>query len=186
MNPRVSIDAQVVDEKEHQALIVEKMLEALERELVEVVVDADDLDLDQRVVLEQLEHEFGVDEAAQVEDQIGNWYFQFFDLLCECAFNIAFEDLSKVTRLQLFESLHLHLVEVLRVVFAQVTHQVLVDDLVPDRGRSELAQLELDSVLIQNTLRCLLHADRSNVEDVWRAHVVNYVVRRQALQLLGL
>ena len=44
------------------------MLEALERELVEVVVDADDLDLDQRVVLEQLEHELGVDEAAQVED----------------------------------------------------------------------------------------------------------------------
>ena len=68
MNSRVSIDAQVVDEEEHQALVVEEVLEALERELVQVVVDADDLDLDQRVVLEQLEHELGVDEAAQVED----------------------------------------------------------------------------------------------------------------------
>lgn len=68
MDSRVPIDAQVVDEEEHQALIVEEVLEALERELVEVVVDADDLDLDERVVLEQLEHELGVDEAAQVED----------------------------------------------------------------------------------------------------------------------
>ena len=68
VDSRVSIDAQVVDEEEHQALVVEEVLEALERELVEVVVDADDLDLDQRVVLEQLEHELWVDEAAQVED----------------------------------------------------------------------------------------------------------------------
>ena len=104
----------------------------------------------------------------------------------ECAFNIAFEDLSEIAWLQLFKPLHLHLVKVLRIILAQVTHQVLVDDLVPDRCCPELAQLELDSVLIQNALRCLLHADRSDVEDVWRAHIVNNVVRRQALQLLGL
>ena len=68
VDSRVPINAQVVHEKEHQALVVEEVLEALERELVQVVVDADDLDLDQRIVLEQLEHELGVDETAQIEN----------------------------------------------------------------------------------------------------------------------
>ena len=46
------------------------------------------------------------------------------------------------------EPLHLHLVEVLRVVLAQIAHQVLVYDLVPDRRSFQLAKLELDCVLI--------------------------------------
>ena len=68
MDTRVPIDPQVVHEEQHQALIIQKVLQSLERELVQIVVDGDDLHLDQRVVLEQLEHELWVDEAAQVED----------------------------------------------------------------------------------------------------------------------
>ena len=162
------------------------MLEALERELVEVVVDGDNLHLDQCVVLQQLEHQLGVDQRAQVEDQVGHRDVQPRDLLAERALDVALEHLGEVARLQLLEPLHLHLVEVLAVVLAQIAHQVLIDDLIADRGRLQLAQLELDGVLIEDTLGRFLHADGSNVEDVRGAHVVDDVVGRQALQLLGL
>ena len=37
---------QVVHEEEHQALVVQEMLEPLQRKLIQVVVDADDLHLE--------------------------------------------------------------------------------------------------------------------------------------------
>ena len=45
MDTRVPVRLQVDHEQEHQALVVQKLLQTFERELVQVVVDADDLDL---------------------------------------------------------------------------------------------------------------------------------------------
>lgn len=53
VNPRIPVDSQVVDEQKHQALVVQKVLKALKRELVQVIVNGDDLHLDKSVVLKQ-------------------------------------------------------------------------------------------------------------------------------------
>ena len=39
VDPREAIDPQVVDEEKHEALVVQEVLEALEREFVQVVVN---------------------------------------------------------------------------------------------------------------------------------------------------
>lgn len=184
VDTRVAVDPKVVDEQEHEALVVEEVLEALEGELVQIVVDADDLHLDECVVLQKFEHELRVDQTSQVEDEVGHGELQSLDLLSKRALDVTFEHFRKVARFQFLDPFHLHLVEVLRVVLPQVSHQVLVNHFIPDARRLQLAQLELDRVLVQDSLGCLLHADGADVEDVWRAHVVNDVVRAQRLQLL--
>ena len=70
VDPSEAIDLKIVDEEEHEALVVKEVLQTLQRELVEVVVDAHHLDLLHGVVLEHLEHQLGVDEAAKVEDKV--------------------------------------------------------------------------------------------------------------------
>lgn len=150
---------EIVDKEKHQALVVEEMLESFERELVEVVVNADNLHFDQGVVFEQFEHQLWIDETAQVKDQVRNWNLQPLDLVLECCFHIAFKHLREVSCLQLLYPFHLHLVEVLAVELAEVAHQVFVNDLVADTGGLELRKFELDSVLVQNSLRSFLHTD---------------------------
>ena len=68
VNSRKSVRFQVIDEQKHQRLVVEELLQALERELVEVIIDGNHLHLGGVVVLKQFEHLLGVDETAQVED----------------------------------------------------------------------------------------------------------------------
>ena len=50
MDPGETIDSQIVHKEQHETLIVQEMLQALQRELVKIVVNADDLDFDHGVV----------------------------------------------------------------------------------------------------------------------------------------
>ena len=85
---------------------------------------------DESVVLEQLQHELRVNETSEVEDEISNRDVQSFNLLCKRALYVALEDLGEVAWLQLFNSFHFHLVEVMRIVFTKIADQVLINDFV--------------------------------------------------------
>lgn len=59
---------QVGHKEQHQALVVQEVLQSLQRELVQVVVNAHNLHFHQGVVLEELEHQLRVDQTSEVED----------------------------------------------------------------------------------------------------------------------
>ena len=128
------------------------MLQALERELIKVVVDANHLHLGACIVFQQLKHLLRVDETAQVEDQVLHGNLQLVQMLREGILNIAFQELGEVARLELLPPHDVQLVKVLRVVLPEVADEVLVDDFVANACCLQLGQLELDRVEIQNAL----------------------------------
>ena len=150
------IVSQVFHKKEHQSLIVEEVLQPLQREFVEVVVDVDDFNLGQGVVFEQLQHLLGVDQTPKTENNVRYGDLEFVDLGLHCEFDVTLKELKVVVLVIFFAAQDVYLVEVLLVVLAQVAHQVLVDDLVTDCVGLQLTQFELDSVQVQHPLGCLL------------------------------
>lgn len=176
------IDFQVVDEEEHQALVAEKVLQAFKGELVQVVVDVDDLHLYHAVVLLDLQHQLRVDEAAQVENEVQDVVVKFLEMILEGDLHVGFHDLAEVAGVELAGAAQAHLVEALAVELTQVTHQVLVDHFVPNLGRLQLRELELQGVLVENPLGSLLHLARGQVKDAWRPHVLDHVVRAHRVQ----
>ena len=150
------------------------MLEALERELVQVVVDCDDLHLYHRVVLEELQHQLRVDQTTKVENEVRYRYLRLLQLVLQGYLYIGLKRLGKVGCVEFLDALGLDRVKVLAIVLAQVAHQVLVDHLVADNCRAQLAQLEFDGVLVEHSLRRFLQsAQRPDVKYIWRAHVVD-------------
>lgn len=97
------------------------MLKSFQWELIQIVVYADNLNLDQGIVFEQFKHEFGIDEAAQVKYEVINWDLQCLDLVLESKLDVAFKHLCEIVGLKLLNSFHLHGVEVMTVVFAKVS-----------------------------------------------------------------
>ena len=133
------------------------MLQTLERELVEIVVDADHPYLGSCIAFQQFEHLLGVDETAQAEDQVLHGNLQLAQVLREGVLDVAFQELEEVARLELLPPHDVQLIEVLRVVLPEVADKVLINDLVANAGCLQLGQLELDRVQIQYALRCLLN-----------------------------
>lgn len=133
------------------------MLQTLKGELVEVVVDADHPYLGPCIVLQQFEHLLGVDQTAQVEDQVLHRNLHLAQVLREGVLDVAFQELGEVARLELLSPHDVQLIEVLRVVLPEVADKVLINDLVANAGRLQLGQLELDCVQIQYALRRFLH-----------------------------
>ena len=52
--------------------------------------------------------------------------------------------------------IHRNMTKVLREVFAQIPHQVLINHFIADLRRVKLVQLELDCIHVKHTLRRLL------------------------------
>ncbi len=122
------------------------MLKALEGELVKIVVDIHDLDLGKSIVLQQLKHQLGVDQAAQVEDQVLNGQLHGLEQIFECELDVLFKGLSEVLGIQFFDPHHLHLIEVLAVIFAKIANKILVDHLVSNTCSLKLRKLELNRI----------------------------------------
>jgi len=64
VDPHVPIGLQVDNKQKHQTLVVQKVLKSLEREFIQVVVDAHDLHFYECVVFEQLEHQLWIDQTS--------------------------------------------------------------------------------------------------------------------------
>ena len=74
------------------------------------------------------------------------------------------------------------MIEVLAIKLSQISHQVLVDHLVADRGRCQLGKLEFDSVLIEDTLGSFLHADwPPDVKNIRSSHIIYHVIGLHSL-----
>ena len=73
-------------------------------------------------------------------------------LFFEVGADIALESISETILLQPLPSLEIDLIELLGVVFAEVTHKVLVDHLVSDVCRLELLQLKPDGIHVEDPL----------------------------------
>ena len=89
-----------------------------------------------------------VDKAAKAKYNVFDWNLELFNHLFHGKFDIAFKKLQVVVFVVFLPSQNIDLVEVLLVVFAQITYQVLVDDLIANLSSFELTKFELNSVLV--------------------------------------
>ena len=77
--------------------------------------------------------------------------FEILQIARERKLNIALKRLRKVCGVKLSDTFGPHSVEILAVVFSQVTHKVFVNYFVANHCCFELDELKFDRILIQNT-----------------------------------
>ena len=70
----------------------------------------------------------------------------------ECELDVLFKGLGEVLGIQLLDPHHLHLIEVLAVIFAKIANKILVDHLVSNTRSLKLRKLKLNRIQIQNAL----------------------------------
>ena len=75
-----------------------------------------------------------------------NGQLRGLDQFFEFELDVHFKGLSEVLGIQFFDAHHLHLIEVLAVIFAKIANKILVDHLVSNTCSLKLRKLELNRI----------------------------------------
>ena len=93
-----------------------------------------------------------MNEASKIEYEIINCNVKLIQIFAKGNLNVALKELCKVILAVMLATHEVKSIEIARVVLAQVTDEVLINDFVSDCRRIELFEAELNGILIQCAL----------------------------------
>ena len=126
------ICSQVFAKQQHKRLVVEELLQTLKRKLIQVVEDLDYVQFGIRIVFDQAEHHFRVDEAAKIEHKVLNCDTELIQVFSKCNSDVTLEELCEVILAVMLATHEVQRVEIAGVVLAQVAYKVFVNYFITD------------------------------------------------------